>query len=183
MQRLWVRKVSWDDPVDPDILAEWDTFYNDLKNINKLGLPRWVRTIGRSQNIELHCFSDASEKAYGAAVYLRVEDNDHKVHMHLLISKSKVAPVKPVSLPRLELCGSVLAAKLLHYVGQILKRDDVKKYAWTDSTIALCWISASPSKWETFVRNRVGEMQRLITYQLKTTQRTWFPEACSRRPF
>lgn len=166
MQQLWIKKVSWDEPIEPSILKQWAVFYEDLKSINELQFPRWVETSSNCERVELHGFSDASEKAYGASVYLRVEDKAGKVKMHLLIAKSKVAPVQPISLPRLELCGAVILAKLLEYVDGIFKIKGIKMFAWTDSTITLSWIRGSPNRWETFVRNRVGEIQRLTSIKI-----------------
>ncbi|XP_055844795.1 uncharacterized protein LOC129911111 [Episyrphus balteatus] len=166
MQQLWAKKLSWDEQIESSLLEQWNVFYNDLIAINKIQFPRWVETIGDLSRVELHGFSDASEKAYGAAVYLRVEDDKGQAKMHLLIAKSRVAPVQPVSLPRLELCGAVMLAQLLDYATQVLGNKNIKQFAWTDSTITLSWIRASPTKWETFVRNRVGEIQRLTPIKI-----------------
>ncbi|XP_055840517.1 uncharacterized protein LOC129908191 [Episyrphus balteatus] len=113
--------------------------------------------------IELHGFCDASMKAYGAAVYVRVLDSNGNIHVNLILSKARVAPSKrTITLPRLELCGAVVLAQLLQYIKEVLAIPNVKMYSWTDSTIALAWIRATPAKWTTFVSNRVSEIQRLV---------------------
>ncbi|XP_055855978.1 uncharacterized protein LOC129919155 [Episyrphus balteatus] len=145
MQQLWCRGTNWDDPIPADLKEEW------------------IKTQYTQKSIQLHGFSDASEKAYGAVVFMRVLDKLGNIHMHLIISKTKVAPLKTVSLPRLELCGALLLASLLHYTKKAFNVTDEKINAWSDSMITLAWIREQPSKWTTFVSNRVGEIQRLTS--------------------
>lgn len=104
--------------------------------------------------LQLHAFSDSLEKGFAAAVYLRVE-TPTAIHCYLIIKKSKVALLKRCTIPRLELCGAFLAAKLLYFVGTVFT-DRLKineQHAWTDSTTALEWIRSSPHRWATFVAN------------------------------
>ena len=79
----------------------------------------------------------------------------------LVMSKARVAPVKAMTIPRLELMGPLLCARLVFFVHKALKRQDVSIRCWTDSMVALCWIRGSPSKWKQFVANRVCEIQDL----------------------
>ena len=105
---------------------------------------------------QLHGFSDASEDAYGGVVYLRVEDSTNKVHTALVISKTKVSPIKRLSIPRLELCGAQVLTKLLCHAKRILGVPVDSVFAWTDSTVVLGWLSGSPRRFKTFVGNRVS---------------------------
>ncbi|XP_055918573.1 uncharacterized protein LOC129950673 [Eupeodes corollae] len=161
MQKLWCRGTDWDEPISSDLKEEWQVFQKELPLIQHVKIPRWINTHNTQKSVEFHGFSDASEKAYGAVVFIRVLDNAENIHMHILISKTKVAPLKTVSLPRLELCGAVLLASLLNYTKEVLHVSNAKVYAWSDSMITLAWIKAQPSKWTTFVSNRVAEIQRL----------------------
>ncbi|XP_055838871.1 uncharacterized protein LOC129906899 [Episyrphus balteatus] len=163
MQRLWNRGCNWDDPIPTALMKEWEAFYRDLPLIERLRIPRWTHISPTNMAIELHGFCDASMKAYGAAVYVRVLDSNGNIHVNLILSKTRVAPSKrTIALPRLELCGAVVLAQLLQYIKEVLAIPNVKMYSWTDSTIALAWIRATPAKWTTFVSNRVSETQRLV---------------------
>lgn len=106
----------------------------------------------------LHGFSDASEKAYAACLYIRNKENLGKIIIGLLCAKTRVALHKKISLPHLELCEAVLLSRLLLKVTSALQTSPSKVYLWTDSTIVLSWISQPPNKWKTFVTNRVTEV-------------------------
>lgn len=111
LQRLWVDKLGWDEPVSPSTRASWQKFHQQINTLSTLEVPRHV-LIDNAINIELHCFCDASQQAYGACVYLKSSDKDENVNVHLLCAKARVAPVKPNTIPRLELCGALLGAQL-----------------------------------------------------------------------
>ncbi|XP_064479281.1 uncharacterized protein LOC135392505 [Ornithodoros turicata] len=101
--------------------------------------------------------------AYGAVVYVKVagQATTHS-NIHLLVSKTRVSPLKSkLTLPRLELMGALVAARLVHYVRTALYDCTVDSHFWTDSTIALGWIRQDPSRWSTFVANRVAEIRSL----------------------
>ena len=108
----------------------------------------------------LHGFCDASESAYASVVYLQMVDTDNVVHVSLVIAKTKVAPLKWLTIPRLELCGANLLADLLNHVRRVfgIPREDV--FAWTDSTIVLSLLSGSPRCFKVFVGNRVSNNER-----------------------
>ncbi|XP_050344653.1 uncharacterized protein LOC126769778 [Nymphalis io] len=100
-------------------------------------LWKWLNT-SSNDAIELHVFADASRSAYAAAVYMKVESSDCTINVHLVTTKTKVAPIeKEISIPRLELCAALLAAKLIFEVSQILNIAKEKLFAWSDSTIVL----------------------------------------------
>lgn len=84
-----------------------------------------------------HSFSDASERAYAGVVYLRMLDSDGNVHISLVMSKTKVAPIKRITIPRLELCGAHLLAQVLHHAREVFHLPLDSVYAWTGSTIVL----------------------------------------------
>ena len=117
-----------------------------------------------SQRVELLAFSDASPKGYGAAIYIRVPLDDGSFHVSLVMAKSRVSPLKKLTLPRLELLGCLVAARLVVFVRRALRLpEDTPISCWTDSMIALGWIRANPLKWKQFVSNRVTEIQSLTS--------------------
>lgn len=164
IQSLWLSKVDWDVEIyDDKISCEWKSFFENLPSLNNLHIPRYLFLNKTISKVDIHGFCDASLKAYAACVYFRTEYEDGSISCNLISSKSRVAPLKVISLPRLELCSMVILVKLVHQVRQIFKdRVSVSSVdLWSDSQIALCWIRSHPSRWNIFVSNRVSQIQNL----------------------
>ena len=120
-QELWSRGLQWDDKLPDDILDQWRAWKAELIYLDKVRIPRYFALgLAVSSGIELHAFDDVSSKAYGSAVYAHVEDFSGQVRTQLLMSKSCVAPIKRISLPRLELLAANVNARLLHFVADLL---------------------------------------------------------------
>ncbi|XP_065091295.1 uncharacterized protein LOC135712267 [Ochlerotatus camptorhynchus] len=167
LQEIWKAKYSWDEPLSNELQSRWLEFRTNLCELDAVSVPRWIR-FGRDViSCEFHGFSDASDKAYGAVVYLRCVNRDGEVTVNLLMAKSKVAPLedlnrrkKKQSTPRLELSAALLLAHLYESIFTSMMIA-AKSYFWTDSTIVKCWISSHPSRWQVFVANRVSEIQHV----------------------
>lgn len=166
MQELWVKKFSWDEKLPKEINNRWISFVKKLQFLNNLEIPRWI-VCEDYKNTEIHVFTDASEDAYGACLYIRSMNSLGLIHIHLLASKNRVAPIKPVTIPRLELCGALLGARLCVKVKSALTLDIKKCHFWCDSTVVLGWLSSQPNQYKHFVSNRVNEIQE------KTLGHTW----------
>ncbi|XP_047538585.1 uncharacterized protein LOC125072117 [Vanessa atalanta] len=158
IQKLWLAGLDWDEEIPENLLQEWLTYREEQIVLGNIRLPRWVGTKSNDNLVELHGFCDASKTAYAAAVYVRVIDSEGKVNTSLVTAKTKVAPVKQVSIPRLELCGAVLPTRLIIEVARVMKIEKHNLHAWTDSTIVLAWLNSHPSRWNVFVANRVSEI-------------------------
>ncbi|GFS46733.1 uncharacterized protein TNIN_200831 [Trichonephila inaurata madagascariensis] len=113
-QKLWLTKTYWDSPIQQQLTEDWLKFQKAFNEINYLTVPRWV-ILTADNTIKLHGFADASSLAYAAAIYCRQKHNG-KIKVQLLVSKTKVAPVKQVSIPRFEFCGAHLLSKLFKSV-------------------------------------------------------------------
>lgn len=157
MQELWLLSCGWDDPVSAQVQQKWENIQHDLPNISSYRVNRYA--LLPNSAVQLHIFSDASESAYGACIYARCEDMKGQVRICLLASKSRVAPLKRVSLPRLELCAAVLGAHLYDRIKKAISIEVFATFFWTDSAITLQWIRSPPNTWKTYVANRVSEIQ------------------------
>nr|CAH7750761.1 unnamed protein product [Callosobruchus chinensis] len=160
LQGLWLEKVSWDDPLPSHIVSKWNEFKTDILSLNELSIDRHA-FCKNMKSFELHIFSDSSEKAYGACIYVKTVDNFDNTSVNLLTAKARLAPLKSITIPRLELCGALLAARLTEKVSKALQVENDVYYLWTDSTIVLSWLKAQPCIWKVFVANRVAEIQSL----------------------
>nr|CAI5845761.1 unnamed protein product [Callosobruchus analis] len=159
MQSLWTLRISWDDQVPPNIEKQFVHFSKNLSCFNNLSVPRnavfkdYVLT-------ELHCFCDASKDAYASCIYLRSVNKQGDYNVQLLCAKTKVAPLKIITIPKLELCACLLGSQLVDVVRKALNTD-ISTYIWSDSQVALCWIHTEPHLLQTFVANRVTKIQSL----------------------
>ena len=156
MQDLWKQSVRWDELLPPTMMVRWQRFQDDLPEIKQIRIPRWLGMRG-TQPIQIHGFADASQKGYAAVVYICLANGEGCPH--LLSSKTRVAPVKSITIPRLELCAAVLLVRLLRKVVKQVEQQVDSIYAWTDSLIVLSWLASEPSRWTPFVSHRVSEIQ------------------------
>lgn len=181
IQKLWLSGINWDEELPTELLKEWLTYRTQLVQLTKFRIPRWLRT-ETDKTVELHGFSDASKMAYSAVVYVRTINCDGIVHVSLLTAKTKVAPIKQRSIPRLELCGAWLLTQLLMEMARVLNIPKENLHAWTDSTIVLAWLNKHPSHWKTFVANRVSDiLTRLDACQWSHVPTKENPADCASR--
>lgn len=159
LQELWLLKTDWDEPLTPDISQRWKTFRLELQEVPRLSIPRWLGVTRSTTLVEIHGFSDASNVAMAAAVYVRILTADHTFAVRLVSSKTRVAPLKRLTIPRLELTAATLLTRLVKHVITALELSQVPIFLWTDSSVTLTWISSHPSKWKDFVHNRVVFIQ------------------------
>ncbi|XP_025262631.1 uncharacterized protein LOC105253514 [Camponotus floridanus] len=162
IQATWLRGVEWDDSLPENDVHQWRSWQAELPHLGDIRIPRWLASGPNDSTQEIHGFADASEKAFAAVVYLLIRDKDNQVKVTLLSAKTKVAPLKQVTLPRLELCAATLLTRLVAHTRLTLDAATTSMYMWTDSTIVLGWIRGHPASWKTYVANRVSEIQTTL---------------------
>nr|XP_029736109.1 uncharacterized protein LOC115270912 [Aedes albopictus] len=157
LQELWLQPCGWDEEVSDTIRAKWDSYRIELPRISSYRTDRYA--LLPNSTFQLHTFADASQQAYGACIYARSTDTEGRTKVQLMASKSRVAPLKRISLPRLELSAAVIAARLHQKVVDALDMPISESHFWSDSTVTLEWLRSAPYTWNTFVANRVSEIQ------------------------
>lgn len=158
IQELWKGKLDWDKKLPDELLEQWNKMWKDIINLEKFKIDRWIGTGGKSK-IQIHGFADSSTAAMAAVIYVRVEQPDGKISCNLVTSKTKVAPLKTVTVPRLELSAAELLARLLVEVKKSMEWSDLEYTLWTDSSITIHWIRKEPHELKVYVANRVASIQ------------------------
>lgn len=165
VQCLWNKKRDWDDPQLPDdLLHSWRLWEAELEHLPKVTLPRCYSSDDMDHPCsvrDIHVFSDASEQAYGAVAYLRTENPQGKVEVSFLAARSRVAPKKQQSIPRLELCAALTGAQLSKVITTELTLPIHSLTLWSDSSTVLTWLSSDSCRYKVFVGTRVAEIQEL----------------------
>lgn len=158
MQRIWRKAVDWDQVIPADVQPDWLLWVQKLPEIENINIDRWY---GVSYNpeveFELHTFVDASEEAYAAIVYLRVLVGSSSC-CRIVSAKSRTAPVKALTIPRLELNAAVLGTRLAISVQKQQTICFTKRYFWSDSRTVICWINSETRNYKQYVSCRVGEI-------------------------
>lgn len=148
LQELWLAKVGWDEPLPLQLQQRWTTFRQQLLQLEQLSIPRWLGSNGASTSVQFHGFSDASQLAIAAVIYVRVPQDNGEHLTRLVCSKTKIAPIKRVTIPRLELTAALLLARLMTKTIQALDLTNAPVYCWTDSSVTLTWITTHPARWK-----------------------------------
>ena len=162
-QKLCTQGVNWDDELQGDIRSKFNFMIFDMQRLHDVKIPRCLFEGNGAKPIEfeLHGFSDASSIAYGACVYLTSKYDDGSKSANLIASKTRIAPIKEQTMPRLELLGALILSRLMESVCKSLENalnTTLKRYFWVDSCVVLCWIR-NEKIWTTYVQNRINEIR------------------------
>jgi len=106
--------MQWEEILPHDIGARWHTWIISLPLLADIDIPRWMGT-SNGHDTQIHVFCDASERAYGAVLYIRSSTREGVV-VRLACSKNRLAPLKKITLPRLEILATLVGARLLEYL-------------------------------------------------------------------
>ena len=139
-------------------MHRWQTWLQELPKLEQLSIDRCFKTpnFGEITSTQLHHFADASQQGYGAVTYLRITDVSGNVKCSFVMGKSRLAPIKPVTIPRMELSAAVVATRLDRISRRELSLPINESFFWTDSTCVLRYIENLDKRFQTFVANRVA---------------------------
>ena len=146
LQDLWVREFYWDDPIeDLTVRQIRNDLQMDLQDISKYKVQRYIGNEEKDGSVyNIVCFCDASKKSYATVVYLH-QESDCGSEANLVFTKTRLAPVKEITIPRLELMAILIGVRCIQYVKEQLKLDITNTYLWKDSQVALTWINSDKS--------------------------------------
>ena len=158
LQEMCRRKKGWDEPLCEDLKQDWCK-WKELSELAQCDIDRCYKPggFGKITQREVHHFSDASVAGYGQVSYLRLVDDNGNVHCSLLMSKSRVSPLKTVTIPRLELQAAVTSTKVSRLLEEELSLE-TKEIYWTDSQIVLGYLNNTAKKFQVYVANRVQQI-------------------------
>ena len=162
MQEMWIAGTDWDDQLSDDWIRKVNSWFSELNQLQNIRIPRSLQQKKEAVKINLHTFVDASQGAYGAAVYVRIEYQDKTVSLSLIAAKTKVATLQSVSIPRLKMMGASLGTRLTQSIASVLVIPIQHAVFWCDSTNVLWWIRGHSKAFKPFVANRIGQIQ-LVT--------------------
>ena len=164
-------ELSWDAELPPDLARRWQGFRDGLRALTILHLPRWLHSTPSSP-VQLHAFADASRRAIAAAVYLRAETETGTTHVSLVMSKTKLSPIRSLprpdrapcrmTIPRLELRAALLAVRLLHLAARDLGVPSQDCHAWSDSRVVLHWLHSKGPLDNDLVDNYVTQIHEAM---------------------
>jgi len=160
IQLAWQSGVDWDEIMPDEINKDIKDWFQQLELLETIKIDRCIRLKQHEKevNISLHAFCDASELAYGTAIYATTSYDNGKTISKLIASKTRVAPLISTSIPRLELMAAVLCINLVNSIAYVYKVSSDKITYWTDSMDVLHWIHSASRRYKPFVANRVGEI-------------------------
>ncbi|XP_011858599.1 PREDICTED: uncharacterized protein LOC105556138 [Vollenhovia emeryi] len=171
MQKIWQQQVEWDQELPTNLRIAWEDYNTSLAGLNDIRVHRNVNIRNQASTFDLYGYGDASEAAYGACLNAVYRDKQGINHSELICARAKVAPLKTISLPRLESQAALLLAQLYNIVKRSCRDKINKVRLWSDSMITLDWIKTPPHLLKTFVANRVSKIQGL-------TEEATFLESC-----
>ena len=171
LQQICCERKDWDEPVSDEIRCAWEKWRQDLQAVDKIKLDHCYKPadFGDLSSAQLHLFSDASTVEYDQASYLCMENTEGSVHCSLVLGKSRVAPAKLFTVPRLELTAASLSVKVGYMLQSELSFEELSEVYWTDSQVVLGYINNHTKRFHVFVANRV----QLINDHTDKEQRTF----------
>ncbi|XP_058448925.1 uncharacterized protein LOC131428882 [Malaya genurostris] len=169
IQDCWAAGLAWDDPINEDLCERWRRWTKFFPSLDTLRIPRcYFRSppTDDTSSLQLHVFVDASEVACSCVAYFRLQIRSD-IQIALVAAKTKIAPLKTLSIPKLELKAAVLGVRLLEFVQNSHSYSIKERFLWSDSSTVLAWIQSDHRRYPKFVAVRVGEIL------MASDQREW----------
>lgn len=158
LQATWCKNFDWDDTLDDECTTQWLSIKPDLQRVCEFQIPRGIKIENDSGiKFSLLCFCDASKSAYAAVVYL-LQENNVTSKSDIVFAKTRLAPMKDITIPRLELMSMLIGVRCLKFVKDHLGLPINRVYLWSDSQCVLNWLCTEKSL-SVFVENRVKEIK------------------------
>ena len=157
LQDLCRTKLSWDEEIGEEYRVRWENWKSQLPALERFSMERCLKpaNFGTVVSRQIHNFSDASSTGYGQVTYLRIENEKGDIHCAFLMGKARVAPVKTMTIPRLELTAATVSVRVGEMIAKELDEPAESKTYWTDSTTVLKYIRNNKKRFHVFVANRV----------------------------
>ncbi len=157
LQSLCRENFDWDAKIPEDLETKWLQWRDDVLELQALSIDRCIKPkdFDKVSKVEFHHFSDASMDAYGQCSYLRLKDVSGRVHVAFLMGKARVAPLRSVSIPRLELTAAVVSVKVAALLQSEFKFENAQHIFWSDSKVVLGYVANDSKRFHVFVANRI----------------------------
>jgi hypothetical protein len=157
LQRIWPLEIRWDDMLPGSLEEDCLKWTKELNELTKVKIPRWYGKMGDKSEVDLHVFCDAREQAFSAVAYFgSTSDDDMKTS--LVKAKARVATLKTLSVPRLELRAATVAVRISNSIKKGHRATVRTTTFWTGSRTVLCWIRSDEGRFKPFVAHRIGEI-------------------------
>ncbi|XP_055591249.1 uncharacterized protein LOC129743288 [Uranotaenia lowii] len=173
LQQIWRISIGWDEQIPKNIFDHWLEWIAVLPKVEGIRIPRCFRlevSIESDTIVQLHTFVDASELGYAAVLYLRFKQQE-RIECVIVAAKSRVAPLKFVSIPRMELEAALIGARLADSICKALSLKINQRVFWSDSRDVLCWIRSDHRRYSHYVAHRVSEILELT----QISEWRWIP--------
>ncbi|XP_058457587.1 uncharacterized protein LOC131434654 [Malaya genurostris] len=160
IQDIWRSGIDWDEMITTEQFERWHTWLSVIKNVETVSVPRCYRLVtpySQRTIIQLHTFVDASINGMAAVSYLRFQEYE-TIECAFVAAKTRVAPNKLISIPRLELQAAVIGSRLAQTITASHRIKINQRFFWTDARDVLCWLHSDHRRYSPFVGFRIGEI-------------------------
>ena len=166
LQQMCADRADWDDPLPEPLREKWQHWRASLDSLSTLKINRCVKPVGFGivKSVQLHHFSDASTFGYGQCSYLRLVNEEGQVSCSFVMGKARVVPLRPMTIPRLELAAALMSVKIAAFLDQELDYENITHTYWTDSKVVLGYIANEAKRFHVYVANRVQQIREHTSF-------------------